>query len=112
MRDEEARRSNLKQTSYPEATIRFSDLVEINPAVDCSRLKPDDHVSFIPMADVTDNGQWIGKQTRVYAEVKNGYSAFREGDVLFAKITPCTEYREWERVSRCRTYQWNRLRKY
>ena len=43
------------------------------------------------MADVTDRGQWIGRQTRAYAEVQNGYSAFQEGDVLFAKITPCTE---------------------
>ena len=80
----------------PQATrqgkmIRFSDLADVNPSVDCSHLKPDDHVSFIPMADVTDRSQWIGRQTRAYVEVQNGYSAFQEGDVLFAKITPCTE---------------------
>ena len=79
------------QTAQQGKTIRFSDLADVNPPVDCSQLKLDDHVSFIPMADVTDRGQWIGRQTRAYAEVQNGYSAFQEGDVLFAKITPCTE---------------------
>ena len=30
-------------------------------------------------------------QTRSLEEVKKGYTSFREGDVLFAKITPCME---------------------
>ena len=29
--------------------------------------------------------------TRKFGEVKKGYTPFREGDVLFAKITPCME---------------------
>ena len=79
------------QTAQRGKTIRFSDLADVNPSVDCSHLKPDANVSFIPMADVSDSGQWVEKQTRAYAEVRNGYSVFQEGDILFAKITPCTE---------------------
>ena len=35
------------QTAQQGKTIRFSDLADVNPAVDCSQLKLDDHVSFI-----------------------------------------------------------------
>ena len=71
--------------------IRFADLVEVNPPVSCSDLASDSPVSFIPMSDVSDFGQWVTRQTRSYQDVKTGYSAFQEGDILFAKITPCTE---------------------
>lgn len=66
-------------------------MAEINPPVSIDALSPDSSVSFIPMADVSDMGQWTNRQTRTLREVKNGYTAFKEGDVLFAKITPCME---------------------
>jgi type I restriction enzyme S subunit len=37
------------------------------------------------------DGQIGISTTRPYAEVKKGYTAFRNGDVLFAKVTPCME---------------------
>ncbi|HET9049622.1 MAG TPA: restriction endonuclease subunit S [Chiayiivirga sp.] len=43
------------------------------------------------MSDVSESGQWVHRQTRSYREVRNGYTCFNEGDVLFAKITPCME---------------------
>ncbi len=43
------------------------------------------------MADVTETGQWVGHQTRTLRQVRNSYTPFQEGDVLFAKITPCME---------------------
>jgi type I restriction enzyme S subunit len=36
-------------------------------------------------------GTATGLQTRPYREVRKGYTYFEEGDVLFAKITPCME---------------------
>lgn len=49
-------------------------------------------VSFIPMAAVEAvTGRMDTGQVRVYGEVKKGYTPFSEGDVLFAKITPCME---------------------
>lgn len=54
-------------------------------------LRPDDHVSFITMADVSDQGEWARHQERPLREVASGYAAFTDGEVLFAKITPGME---------------------
>ena len=84
--------SNHKLSSNGQARhVRLTELVEVNPSVDCSHLKGGDEVSFIPMSDVSNNAQWATRQTRSYSDVQSGYSVFAEGDVLFAKITPCTE---------------------
>jgi type I restriction enzyme S subunit len=56
-----------------------------------SDLPLDAEVSFIPMGDVSEDGEWRQRQTRKLLEVQSGFTAFREGDVLFAKITPCME---------------------
>jgi type I restriction enzyme S subunit len=69
----------------------ITELAAINPRVNTTTLEPDALVSFIPMSDVSEMGQWTGKQARRLSEVRNGYTAFQEGDVLFAKITPCME---------------------
>jgi type I restriction enzyme, S subunit len=73
------------------ATIALSDLAEINPGVNTLGLSGESWVSFIPMSDVSDGGQWIARQQRRLSEVRVGYTPFAEGDVLFAKITPCME---------------------
>lgn len=67
--------------------VPISDLAEINPRtvlphrVECS---------FIGMEDISEEGQWIGNSTRS-SDRAAGYTAFRDADVLFAKITPCME---------------------
>ena len=69
----------------------FSDLAQVNPprpALDLCDLDP---VSFIPMGNVSESGRWTEQQSRPYSEVRRGYTYCAEGDVLFAKITPCTE---------------------
>ena len=72
--------------------VPLSEAAEINPKVDRSLLSDDTLVSFVPMAAVgAANGQIDVSTTRPYAEVKKGYTAFRNGDVLFAKVTPCME---------------------
>jgi type I restriction enzyme, S subunit len=71
--------------------VPFSDLADVNPPRRSIQLLPDSEVSFIPMSDVTDTGQWYTHQSRRLSEVRHGYTYFEEGDVLFAKITPCME---------------------
>lgn len=71
--------------------ITLSEIAQVNPRRAHSQLNDSDQVSFIPMSDVDDSGRWIGRQTRLLKEVKHGYTYFEEGDVLFAKITPCME---------------------
>ena len=49
-------------------------------------------VSFVPMAAVNEQlGTITHREERPIAAVSKGYTAFEEGDVLFAKITPCME---------------------
>jgi len=48
-------------------------------------------VSFVPMESVHEYGGLTLDQTRPLAEVATGYTYFRDGDVLTAKITPCFE---------------------
>jgi type I restriction enzyme, S subunit len=72
-------------------TMTLAELGEVNPKVDLHRLNADSLVSFIPMSDVTESGRWVNRQERRFDDVRFGYTPFTEGDVLFAKITPCME---------------------
>ncbi len=49
-------------------------------------------VSFVPMAAVSEVSASVTDAIeRPFSEVARGYTAFRNNDVLFAKITPCME---------------------
>ena len=55
-------------------------------------LAPDEPVTFIPMNAVDDEHAMVARpQTRPYGEVSRGYTYMEEGDVIFAKITPCMQ---------------------
>jgi type I restriction enzyme S subunit len=70
----------------------LSELVEINPRTDLpAGAGTSMKVSFIPMSDVTESGDWIGKCERTLGTARSGFTAFADGDVLVAKITPCFE---------------------
>jgi type I restriction enzyme S subunit len=71
--------------------VPLAELATVNPPVSTGHLEPDNIVSFIPMIDVTETGHWVRPQVRKLREVRNGYTPFQEGDILFAKITPCME---------------------
>ena len=72
--------------------VPMSEAVEVNPKLDRSLLADDLDVSFVPMASVEALTGGIDVSTiRKYAEVKKGYTHFRDGDILFAKVTPCME---------------------
>lgn len=72
--------------------VPLLEAVEINPKLDRSLLADDLDVSFVPMASVEALTGAIDVSTiRNYAEVKKGYTHFRDGDILFAKVTPCME---------------------
>ena len=86
--------SNVESSLSTSSQLRdvpLSSLADVNPSRSDKKAGRDEAVSFIPMADVTDTGRWIGDQSRKYGEVCQGFVFFEEGDVLFAKITPCME---------------------
>ena len=70
----------------------ISDVCMINPRKTEIGAIPDDlEVSFIPMASISEKGDICTSEIKKYSEVKTGFTYFHEGDVLFAKITPCME---------------------
>lgn len=72
--------------------VPLTAAVELNPRPDRGALPDDLEVSFVPMASVeAATGRIDATAVRRFGEVKKGYTVFREGDVLFAKITPCME---------------------
>jgi type I restriction enzyme S subunit len=70
----------------------ISEVTEINPKLDKSAIPDKLMVSFVPMQSVgAADGTIDVSKLRPAAEVKKGFTNFQEGDVLFAKITPCME---------------------
>jgi type I restriction enzyme S subunit len=81
---------NKTNTTWPQKLL--SEVVDINPRLDKSAYRDNLEVSFVPMAAVeAGSGRMEVSQTKHFATVKKGYTPFKEGDVLFAKITPCME---------------------
>ncbi|MCS3679340.1 type I restriction enzyme S subunit [Salinibacter ruber] len=76
-------------------TARFRFLLETSPSKTEVRDLPDTtEVSFVPMESVKENGGLDLGETKEIEEVIDGYTYFRDGDVLVAKITPCFENRK------------------
>jgi type I restriction enzyme, S subunit len=71
---------------------RLADVVKLNPRQFDAVPAADELVSFVPMAAVEEGtGRLDATETRAWQQVSKGYTRFQEGDVLFAKITPCME---------------------
>ncbi|UBV43249.1 restriction endonuclease subunit S [Deinococcus taeanensis] len=83
-----------EQPSLPPgwAQTTLGDVAHVNARPDTSELENDTSVTFIPMAAVQEVcGRYDGSQVRSYGQVKKGYTPFKNGDLIFAKITPCME---------------------
>ncbi|MBR2113582.1 MAG: restriction endonuclease subunit S [Prevotella sp.] len=70
---------------------RLGDCCELNPRRPSMDLEDTDNVSFVPMPSVSENGYLQDVADVEYRKVKKGFTYFENGDVLFAKITPCME---------------------
>jgi len=83
--------SQGKEKGWEEKNL--SEICDINPSKKETADLPDSTlVSFVPMTAVDEYLQSITKKMiRSLGEVKKGYTFFRDGDVLLAKITPCME---------------------
>ena len=78
--------------SNPAVTKPLSAYVDVNPRTNFSKVDEDTIVGFIPMKAVADGA--TGEYTvaeRPMSEVRKGYTPFINGDVLWAKITPCMQ---------------------
>jgi type I restriction enzyme S subunit len=79
----------------PEGWIltTIAEIAELNPPKPSQNaLPPHTPVTFVPMPAVdAESGVISRPETRQFSEVRKGYTAFLEGDVIMAKITPCME---------------------
>ena len=67
----------------------LGQFAQVNPL---RETRADDvNVSFVPMSAVSEDGHLVSPQIREYGSVKKGFTAFRNKDVIVAKITPCFE---------------------
>ncbi|HEY3227631.1 MAG TPA: restriction endonuclease subunit S, partial [Roseiflexaceae bacterium] len=72
--------------------LKLGDVCELNPSRPPLKRRDDAPTTFVPMPAVDAlSGKITAPELRPFAEVRKGYTYFVEGDVLFAKITPCMQ---------------------
>lgn len=75
-----------------EQLRKLAEVAEINPRRKAIESSDDAPTSFVPMEAVDDV---LGEVTQVvsqpFSKVRKGYTYFENGDVIFAKITPCMQ---------------------
>ena len=73
-------------------TVCMEEVVEINPRHFTVIPDVNAKVSFVPMKAVEEETGHLSKlETKAWKDVYKGYTPFQNGDVIFAKITPCME---------------------
>ena len=78
--------------SWPEKQI--ADVCIVNPRrAEALRSLSNSHpVTFVPMPAVDAClGKIVGGEIKLFGSVRKGFTYFEEGDVIFAKITPCMQ---------------------
>ena len=90
MRETDAGLSELPD-GWVWATLE--DMSELNPRIDKQNIDDDLEVTFLPMKNVEElSGKIDLSETKRFSELKKkSYTPFRDGDILFAKVTPCME---------------------
>lgn len=75
---------------WPQTRIRY--VADLNPPIRPDLLANlEAELSFLPMEAIGEDGSLNLDRTRPIGEVRNGYTYFEDGDVAFAKVTPCFE---------------------
>ena len=85
------RENGVSDESWEEKNL--GDVCTVNPKkIDAKNLDDNLEVSFVPMAAVSDVfGEIVNHEVKNLQDVRTGFTNFSEGDVIFAKITPCME---------------------
>ena len=72
--------------------MSLSKVCEIKPSKkEVDGLPEEMDVSFLPMPNISESGKIIKHDIQKLKGVRKGYTYFKDGDVLLAKITPCFE---------------------
>ena len=82
-------KSILYSSKYPNQ--KLGNVVYVNPRTDLSKIKDTDSMSFIPMECVSDEYGEIKELREGQKSRTTGYTKFQEGDLIWARITPCMQ---------------------
>ena len=74
-----------------KANMFFTECLEFNPKKSEVKNLQDIKASFVPMECIGTDGSFTIRDSGKVREYYEGYTYFRDGDVLLAKITPCFE---------------------
>lgn len=81
---------HFKSNSYP--VLKLSEIAYINPSTTFKKLdNDDDEISFVPMEAIDDKSGTITKHYTKKVKDTNGFTRFKENDLIWAKITPCMQ---------------------
>lgn len=80
-------RADLLPEGWTTVPLRY--VCELNPSVSFDGFEKDDDLTFLPM-DRVKSGYFI-PNTDKFAKYGSSYSAFEDGDIILAKVTPCFE---------------------
>ncbi|PLO01521.1 restriction endonuclease subunit S [Klebsiella michiganensis] len=70
-------------------TIPLRYVCELNPSIAFDGFDQDDDLTFLPM-DRVKSGYFI-PNTDKFSKLASSYTAFEDGDIVLAKVTPCFE---------------------
>lgn len=73
-------------------TVPIAKVAKLNPPTPRELFDhPEREVSFVPMAQLGEDGRLRNGEARPVGELLQGYTYFADGDVIVAKITPCLQ---------------------
>ncbi len=84
---------NDNKDIYNASKVKLHSLVQTNPSKsELNSYDKDMLISFIEMANISNEGYILNRIDRKLSDVRNGsYTYFVENDIILAKITPCME---------------------
>ncbi|WP_345889038.1 restriction endonuclease subunit S [Shewanella algae] len=81
--------SNAHAMPQGWTTIPLRYVCELNPSIAFDGFDQDDDLTFLPM-DRVKSGYFI-PNTDKFSKLASSYTAFEDGDIVLAKVTPCFE---------------------
>ena len=72
-------------------STRIRNVAELSPGYSNGQPEKNEMCTIVPMERLSDNGLIDVSNQQLFEDVQSGLTMFEDGDVLFAKITPCME---------------------
>ena len=85
---------NAQYTNLPSNWLicNVKNVFQINPKTEAS---DNFDAGFVPMSSISEQySNSFSYETRIWGDIKHGYTHFQDGDIAVAKISPCLENRK------------------